>query len=390
MLVLEIFLICGSLIILLPACVFFTQILLALLPQKKTPEFSSRPSIAILMPAHNEATVIGNTLQALLPQLTKTDRVIVIADNCSDNTAQTARDAGASVIERHDDIKRGKGYALDFGVRNLHENPPDIVVIVDADCIVHEGALDRLARLCSGFKTPVQAQYLMQSPPNPGIKTQIAEFAWLVKNLVRPRGYLRIGLPCPLMGSGMAFPWQVIAESALASGNIVEDLKLGIDLNKNGVFTHYCPEALVTSRFPDANDTLSGQRTRWEHGHLSVIFSEFPAMFTGALKKFDPRLMAMALDLLVPPLALLCMLMAALTGISGLFYGISGNLLPLLLSGGALAMVGLAVFSAWFKFGRHIISFAGLAKIPVYLAWKIPVYLKFLFKRQQSWVKTKR
>lgn len=63
----------------------------------------------------------------------------MVADNCTDDTARLASAAGAEVIERHDALLRGKGYALDFGVRHLAQQPPDVVIVVDADCQVAEG-----------------------------------------------------------------------------------------------------------------------------------------------------------------------------------------------------------------------------------------------------------
>src|SRR5204862_3937180 len=144
------------------------------------------------------------------------------------------RAAGAEVAERHDPLHRGKGYALDFGVRALESRPPAIVVVMDADCIIEEGSLERLARRCESSGRPVQALYLMRSPAGAGLKTRISEFAWVVKNQVRPTSFLRLGLPCQLMGTGMAFPWSILGQAPLASGHLVEFFQLGIDLPMPG------------------------------------------------------------------------------------------------------------------------------------------------------------
>src|SRR4051812_30963422 len=93
----------------------------------------ARPSIAVLVPAHDEHDTISSSITALLGQLHRGDRLLVVADNCSDDTAALARQAGAEVIERHDLVRRGKGFALDFGVEHLARDPREIVVIVDAD-----------------------------------------------------------------------------------------------------------------------------------------------------------------------------------------------------------------------------------------------------------------
>src|SRR6185312_16414635 len=99
------------------------------------------------------------------------------------------------------------------------------------------------------------------------------EFAWLVKNYVRPAGLFVLGLPCQLVGTGMAFPWNIIRSTALATSEIVEDLKLGLDLASVGSAARFCPSARVTSTFPVSNDGSENQRERWENGYIRVIVS---------------------------------------------------------------------------------------------------------------------
>ena len=213
----------ATLVVLLPVLVFSGEIVLALLPAPRpAPERAAHPAVAVLVPAHNEALAIASTLQTLLPQLRSEDRLLVIADNCSDDTAAVAAAAGAQVIERHDPQQRGKGFALDFGVRQLSQRPPQVLIIVDADCEVASGCIQRLASLCAARGRPIQGRYRMNLPAAAGALRRIAQFAWLVRNEVRPRGLARVGLPCQLMGSGMAFPWHMVAGGRLASGHLVE------------------------------------------------------------------------------------------------------------------------------------------------------------------------
>jgi cellulose synthase/poly-beta-1,6-N-acetylglucosamine synthase-like glycosyltransferase len=102
--------------------------------------------------------VIGSTLEKLTPALKKQDRLLVVADNCNDATAEIARARGATVIERHDIERKGKGYALDYGLQFIESDPPDVVVIIDADCTVYEDAI--------ALMQPIQATYLMIRPKN--------------------------------------------------------------------------------------------------------------------------------------------------------------------------------------------------------------------------------
>lgn len=380
------------LLLAVPVLVFAVQILFALLPYRAQPlPTVPRPAIAVLIPAHNEAGGIRQTLEPLRAQLVAGDRLLVVADNCSDNTATIARSTGAEVIERQDVTRRGKGYALDFGIRHLEQSaPPEVVVIIDADCQVHSGTLNRLAQTCSAIQRPVQALYLMHSPPQAGLKTKVAEFAWAVKNHARALGFMRLGLPCQLMGTGMAFPWKLLQQADLASGHIVEDLKLGLDCARFGHAAVFCPDACVTSVFPANTEGAQSQRTRWEHGHLSVLFKDAPRLFLESLISLNLPLLALALDLCVPPLALLTLLVCLFAWCGVAIAWVIGAAMPWSLSMLLPLVLGLTVWLAWFKFGRGILSLAKLIYAPAYAISKIPLYCQFLVRRQAEWVRSRR
>lgn len=388
----DIVLLIIALFLLIPIAVLFVECTAAFLPSRdKTWEAnSSRPRVAVLVPAHNEALGIGVTLETLLPQLTDQDRLVVIADNCSDETAAIARSLGATVVERNDSERRGKGYALDYGLRFIESDPPDVVVMVDADCIVHQGAIERIARLAVASNRPVQTTYLMEQPANPGPKDAVSALAFMVKNLVRSSGLERLGLHCLLYGTGMAFPWSAIAHVPLASGNIVEDMQLAVDLAMDGHPPVFCSEAKVIGRLPQQTEAAQGQRKRWEHGHLQTLLTQVPKLLKASIhqRRFD--LLALALDLFVPPLSLLVMIwMAAVVG--ALFAGALGaSWIPAIV----LAIEGLLIFisivGAWAKFGRADLPVQSLLAVPVYILWKIPLYLAFLVRPQKKWVRTER
>ncbi len=374
--------------LLLPVLFFLIQTLAAifLVKSSKSTQSLTRPVLTVLMPAHNEALVITEAIQSILPQLAISDRLLVVADNCNDGTAAIAKNLGADVIERSHEKKRAKGYALDFGLQYLKHNPPKIVVIVDADCIVELGVLDKLACACQANQRPVQALYLMQSQSNPSLKARIAQFAWVVKNKVRPLGLKALGMPCQLMGTGMAFLWDDIIQSNLASGHIVEDMKLGVDLTRARKAPFFLPDALVTSVFPPTVAGTNSQRARWEHGHLSVIIYEVPSLFYEAIKTKNSQMLALACDLLIPPLAVLSLLCAACFLLSLLLTSQPALLIASIL---LITMAG-AVMLAWSSFGRDIISFKQLCYAPIYAFFKIPLYIKFFINRQVEWVRSKR
>jgi len=381
-----------ALSLLIPVSVLFVECCVAMLPTRpfKWNGKSARPKVTVLIPAHNEASGIESTLNALLPQLSDGDQLVVIADNCDDDTAAIARRTGATVLERQDTERRGKGYALDYGVRFLEAKPPEVVVLVDADCIVHGGALERLARVAWESGHPVQANYLLDQPTDPSPKDSISALAFLVKNLVRPRGLKQLGQPCLLTGAGMAFPWAVISQAALASGNLVEDMQLALDLAIAGHTTTFDQTARVTSLLPKQQQAATSQRTRWEHGHLKTLLTQVPRLVSASIQQGRLGLLALALDLCVPPLSLLVLLWlaASLAAFVAQFLGISWSPVPLVTLEGCFIFI--AVIGAWARFGRSTLPLKTLLTVPVYILWKIPMYFIFLIRPQTKWVRTER
>jgi len=381
----------AAAVLLIPVTVLLLEVLSSVRRTKKHPQaIQERPRLAVLMPAHNEASIIATSLRTVTPQLSGRDRILVVADNCSDDTPAIAEAEGAEVILRTDLVRRGKGFALDFGVRHLEGDPPDIVMIIDADCVVTAGTIDTLARLCAQTRQPVQALYLMRTASGASVSLRIAEFAFLVKNQVRPTGLRHLGLPCQLMGTGMAFPWRCISTASLASGHIVEDLKLGIELARRDDFPLFCPEALVTSTFAASSEGSRSQRTRWEHGHIAVILSDAPRLFLDSVMKFDIRLASMALDLAVPPLSLLALANVLVWIGAGILFVSTKLAIPLVIATISISLLTLAVFVAWGRYGRRVISLTDLGLAMYYAIMKIPLYARFLMTRQMEWVRSKR
>jgi cellulose synthase/poly-beta-1,6-N-acetylglucosamine synthase-like glycosyltransferase len=381
----------AAAVLAVPALVLLVQVLAALpSPPRARDSADARPRVAVLVPAHDEAAVIEETLNGISLQLGPGDRVVVVADNCSDDTAGIASRCGAEVLVRNDSRLRGKGYALDHGVRALQADPPEVLVVVDADCQLGPGTIARIATMSRDTGRPVQALYLMRSPPGSGVGRKLAELAWQVKNFVRPLGGSRIGMPCQLMGSGMAFPWASLGAVRLATGHIAEDVLFGIALAKAGTPPLFCVDALVESQFPQSETGVQSQRKRWVHGNLALLRAEVPGLLRAGVARRDPRLFAMALDLAVPPVAMLVMTagafvcVTAVAGYAGAGWGGFG------LAAGVLAIVVAAVLAAWARYGRGIVSGWQLAFAPVYAVKKVPLYLSFLTRRQTDWVRTRR
>ncbi|HEY1684803.1 MAG TPA: glycosyltransferase family 2 protein [Tepidisphaeraceae bacterium] len=372
--------------------IFSIECVTAALPQwrRRKRGDSTRPSVAVLIPAHNEQVGIKETLATVVPQLQSGDQVLVVADNCTDYTAKAARDAGAEVIERSNQEKRGKGYALDFGVRTLEKGThPDVVIVIDADCRVKENTIDELARAAGRSNRPAQCINLLSPPSSPSPNHLVSAFAFRVKNWVRPLGLHRLGMPC-LLSTGTAFPWKIIQTAPLASANIVEDMQMGIDLTLAGHPPVFCPYAGITGVLPGQNSAVLTQRTRWEHGHMRTILTQVPRMFIRGIFTANIGALALACELAIPPLSLLVAFWFVLTfSVIGECIGLR-IIQPLEFMGIGWALLIGALFLAWARYGRDLLSLHVLLLIPVYVIHKMPLYKAFLGKRQQSWVRTAR
>ncbi len=377
----------------LPCAVLLVQCLFSLLPVRRCREAEAieRPSVGVLMPAHNEEGVIGETIRVVMNQLEAGDRLLVVADNCSDGTAEVARRSGAEVVERFDHVKRGKGYALAFGREYLADDPPDVLMVIDADCHPDVGMVETVGRLAMVRGRAVQSVYEMEVPADPGVKDLVSGLAFTVRNRMRNGGLAWLGLPCILGGTGMAWPFGLVDGKRLATGDIVEDMRLGLDLALEGSAPMFCPYAKVTGYLPGEAEAKKTQRTRWEHGYLETMLRQAPKLFGHGLVRGNIGLIGLGFELMIPPLSLLVMGLTAGVGLT-LAGGLSGltGFGPAVVTGSAFLAVMVSVFLGWFKFARHRLPFGALAAAPIYLAWKAPIYLAFLFKREKSWVRTKR
>ncbi|MGE0766685.1 MAG: glycosyltransferase family 2 protein [Hyphomicrobiaceae bacterium] len=358
---------------------------------REAPAPDATGSYVIVIPAHNEVGTIEHTLAAVLDDATGQGHVLVVADNCTDRTAAVARSAGATVIVRQDPLRRGKGYALDFAVRHLEIDPPDVVIVLDADCIPEPGALRQIFAACRYSNRPVQARYEMTTPaPDTGTLARVGAFAWRVRNVARPKGLAALGVPCLLMGTGMAFPWPTLSRTCLETGHLVEDMVLGLDLAARGEGARFFPEACVRGTLPPSREGQTSQRTRWETGHLQVIRHSLAPLLIRALARADYRMLVLALHALVPPLALLALLLLAVAVANGLVALAGGPSLGFEIAAWAACIAGTVFATYWFKMGRDILSRRELLQLPAYVVSKLSIYARAMSGRPIEWIRSKR
>ena len=266
-----------------------------------------------------------------------------------------------------------------------------MVVLVDADCRITPASLRHLAQFAWSCGQPVQADYVLAPPTNPSPTSGISGLAVLVKNRVRPRGMRALGMPCQLTGSGMAMPYAVLKDAPKTEGNIVEDMVLGVELALRGSWPRSTSQAEVRSELPAQRDAATGQRRRWEHGHLATMLSHAPRLLLRGLTGCSPRLVAMGLDLTVPPMALLVVALLAWSAVCSTVFFADAAVWPFWLAVSAFASVALGTLVAWGVHGRQTLPLRHLLCVPLYVAWKIPLYVAFFARRgQRSWNRTAR
>jgi 1,2-diacylglycerol 3-beta-glucosyltransferase len=350
----------------------------------------SLPRIAVLVPAHNEAAGITTTVRDLLDSRypRRAFEVIVIADNCTDETASRARSAGAIVLERYDDSRRGKGQALDWATRERAKDllEYDIVAFVDADMYVDP---DFLSSVAGHFADPetqaVQGRYVIANPEASWL-TSLGFMSFAVVNHVRPAGRTFLGGTAGLKGSGMAFRRDLICRTGWPAGSIAEDVEFGMQLLFEGVRVKYAPDAIVRSDLPIALESARVQQARWEGGNVTVRGKYLWQTLRAFLR--SPRLATAdaLLDLLVPPLTIVVAL--SVTGAS-LAYVLAGPpawlfAIPLLTIAAATAL-GMAQLKPPPRTYLHILL------APAFLAWKLALLTQIAVRpRETQWRRTPR
>jgi len=386
---------------LVPAVFFLAEIVGAYLPSRRVEKAdANRPSparTAIVIPAHNESTGIIPTLEDCLRDRQPHDQILVVADNCSDDTASTVTSffeghSNVTVLERNDKERRGKGFALAFGLAALRSAPPDIVVVLDADCRLQSGALDVIVARASQTGRPVQALYLMDRPEPSDSDTRkqgVAAFAWLLINKIRMRGLFRLFDVTRLTGSGMAFPFPLMRDHFTGSASIVEDLALTVQMTRLGVAPIFEPRAVVTSTLPASDKGMVTQRARWERGSISILTNTSWPLLREGLRAGDLRRIALALDIAIPPLTLF---LAGLLLLSGflLVPALFGASFPLMLTLMTLVAVAYAIGFVWWSDGRALLPPNELRGLAEFLLQKLQIHGLRGRQSAEQWTRTDR
>lgn len=350
----------------------------------------------ILVPAHNEAIGLPATIGSLraieYPAGLRT--IVVVADNCTDDTASVAAAHGARVIVRTDPVRRGKGQALQHAIEALlapAAGPDwDALVVIDADTIAAPNLLHELAAHLEAGEAAVQAAYLPKRSGD-GPVAVITDVAFAAFHLVRSSARERLGLSCGLRGNGMAFSRALLRDVPHAAFSKTEDLEFGVQLGLRGVRVAFAGGARVYGDMPERPSVVATQRERWIGGRVAMARQFVPALVRQALRGRSLMAADLACDLIVPPLSVL--LLASATGLA--------LSVLLAIAAGAPTWSWAAWLTACAALGIHVAHAARVAgrgrafiraagSIPGYALGKVVTAVRALRRSDDVWVRTAR
>lgn len=378
-------------LMILTLSVFYLWIILpaGLLFRKGYPEEAETYDFLILVPAHNEAEGIARTIDSL-KQMTPTGEIniTVIADNCTDDTAQKAREAGANVIERNNPEFRGKGYALEYALEQSDLSRYDAVVIVDADTIVAPNLLEAMARpLANGVgAVQVSNEFLLDRKTPLEYLQQMANHT---ENVFYYNARTVLGFPVLLRGTGMAINREVLEKHPWDSHSLTEDVDYAVNIILDGYQVDFSLETWVRSAATSTYEQSYSQKSRWAGGTFGLILGKGPRVLLNGITQFRLGLIDLAWSFLTlsrPTLIFICLFPLILSLIAS-----PGNrLLFALWSVILIALLILYLIMGILFVEDKKAALKALLHAPFYGMWLFMVQLKALFKKDRDWIRTER
>jgi 1,2-diacylglycerol 3-beta-glucosyltransferase len=339
-----------------------------------------------LVPAHNEEETIATTVQSLkaVDWPEEQRRIVVVADNCSDRTAERAAQAGAHVLVRREPERRGKGFALEFGLgRCVKDGFADAVVVVDADTVVRRDFLDGFADRLSRGALAVQALSGVHNASD-SWRTRLMAVALSTFNDVRSTGRDALGLSTGLRGNGMCLSRHALLLRPYNAFSLAEDVEYGLELGRSGIAVVSAAPSRVESQMVRSGRNAAVQRARWEGGRRALRRTHALKLLRDGLLAPSARLLDLAIDLLVPPLATIAIWLAAVLAVSI----VVGSGMGAFFAGAGLAMLATYVLRGWSLSRTGAPGLVALFTAPAYVAWKL--WAKARTRTIHSWERTAR
>lgn len=349
-----------------------------------------------IIPAHNESLAIAKCLSSVMQQeyADHLGTVLVVADHCTDDTAVIARSCGATVLERNSG-PRGKPAALRDALAYLQQHgnvgPNDGFMILDADCTLSSNVAGAvIAKMTRGARVLQLENIIDNSVGADNALGGSVSLGLGLKNMLRPRGASRLGIPSQLFGTGMIFAADMLSTLNFED-HLTEDLKLSHTLLMQGTTIHFVPGAYVISVLPPDRHSLTVQRLRWEGGQAQSFGSIF-GMFFKLLVRGHLRSALALLDWSAPPLSMAVLYWFGMTVVVGVLAALKIAPVSVLLIPATAAALLFMYLALGVTAIRGPLGFPRLLlDTPRFLFWKILVYIRMLLGRgAHSWQRTPR
>jgi cellulose synthase/poly-beta-1,6-N-acetylglucosamine synthase-like glycosyltransferase len=327
--------------------------------------------LLVLVPAHNEELVIGRCLEAVERDRRPRDMVLVVADRCTDATAEIARSLGASVLERGPADEPGRAAARHAGLQHARELEWDAVLMIDADSVVEPGFFDACERALASGAAAVQARSESSRARTLAMEASLAAFT--LQGITIPRGRDRLGVCVRLRGTGMAIR-RDLALAHRMQAPASEDLFLTLDLLLAGVRCRHVETARLRSDGAASWGAFGGQKLRYEAGRMSAARTYVPRLLRRAVLERDAACLEAAWFLATPPFALAALSLLAGTALTLL----AGAWPAAAILGAAVLALGLVLVTGLVQARAGLRTWLALLAAPWYVVWKSVVQLRAL------------
>lgn len=375
-------------LVLLPLAVWtFWLWLLALRSLTPRPEpapASELPFFTVLVPAHDEAALIGRTVGLLRAVDYPCERysLHVVADNCTDATAALAVAAGALCHERRDAQTRGKSYALAYGLEAVRHEPYDAVLFFDADSSPEPEYLRVMAARLAAGERVIQGRYDVHEPDRNWF-TRLTAVSFMLRNVWIFPGLDALGISLPLRGSGMCFARAVIDRVGWTAHGLTEDAAMTLRLLEEGECVTFAPRAVCRQYMPPTPGAAVAQRLRWSAGESGLRGQLLRALLRAVRRGAWRRAGTLALMAAPSFSEQLCVVLALCV-------------IAWLLPGPGLFVCAFSLWLAYtvyflLGFGRlDRLAVQALVMLPVFAAWRSAVALAARLRKPADWVRTPR
>lgn len=392
----NIIMISMQLLILFVTLYYFTLSIIGIRRKPENKNFEPINRFALVVAAHNEEQVIAQLVENLksMDYPKELFNIFVVADNCTDKTALLARKAGATVFQRYNDAKRGKGYALEWLFAKIFalDQKYDAFVIFDADNLVKQNFLFEMnVKLCEGEKI-IQGYIDSKNPYDTWVTNTFSIAFWLMNRLVQLARY-NLGISNTLAGTGMCISYDVLKKVGWGAHSLTEDLEFTMKALAYGIKTSWAHDAIVYDEKPLTFMQSCRQRKRWAQGQVDVANRYLPLLIYKGFREQKWMYFDAAMHLFQPYFTMIgtaFLLIQLFPFIQPYYTNLFIEFIPWtawqLISGAITVFPAIALYLDRIPWRAYL----GLIVYPIFMYSWIPIiFVGFLHRNRKEWSHTR-